>query len=48
MDYNPLIPSENKETEIERQIVNGNQFFIPSKSIQNNITIYGKICLICF
>lgn len=44
MDYNPLMPSENKEEEIERKIKNENPFFIPSKSNQNNITIYGEKC----
>ena len=42
MDYNSLLPSENKESEIERQIENVNPFFIPSQSNQNNITNYGK------
>ena len=47
MDYNSLLPSENKESEIERQIENVNPFFIPSQSNQNNITIYGKNGPIC-
>ena len=47
MDYNTLLPPEIKEPEIERQIDNGNPFFIPSKSIQNNITIYGNKCTCC-
>ena len=42
MDYNPLMPSENKEEEIERKIENENPFFIPSKSNQNKLTIYGE------